>query len=130
MNDELNPYEPPSIEDGNTAPRPDAMPPGETYRPWSRGRVYMTFILGMHSAGFMMFFLHPVFALIGLGFGIPAMILANKEIDEFPQAAAHPFVKWGRITGKIGVIGGPIVVVLWVVIAIVAVALGLSRADF
>lgn len=123
MSDELNPYQPPESNPGD-ALSPGPVPEGFEYRPWSRGRVYVAFILGLHAAGFMMVFVHPVFAIMGLAFGIPALIIANKEIDEFPQSADHPFIRWGKIGGKIGLIGGPIVIVVWIVI--IAVGVGLS----
>ncbi len=90
------------------------------YRPWSRGRVWTLFFLGIHAAGCMTFFFHPFFALFGFGFGLPAVILASKEIKEFPEAREAGPVKWGRRTGLIGLIGGPIAFVLFGVILLVA----------
>ena len=116
MTDELNPYEPPkSGSDGTPIPDPSG------YRPWTRGRVYVVFILGMHAVSFLMS-LHPVLALIGLGFGIPAVLLANKEIEEYPEAAEHPFIKWGKLTGKIALIGGPIYAVISTIVIIIIAA--------
>jgi hypothetical protein len=118
MSESINPYEPPrSGSDGTPTPDPG-------YRPWTRGRVYVTFILGMHAASFMMS-LHPVLALFAMGFGIPAVLLANKEIEEFPEAEQHPFIKWGKLTGKIGMIGGPIYFVVGV-IAVIIIAIASS----
>jgi hypothetical protein len=113
-----NPYAAPQASDyDHQQPAPCS-----DYRPYSRGRVYAIFILGMHTAGFMMFFFHPLFALIAIGCGIPAVVLANKEIEEFPQAAEHGFVKWGKRTGQIGLIGGPIVLALWIIVLVVVLA--------
>ena len=46
----------------------------------------------------------------------------QREIREFPQAAEQGFVKWGKRTGKIGLIGGPIVAVLWIGLIVAGVA--------
>jgi len=119
MTDSIDPYEPPRSEAAQS-PGHEVMPDGTAYRPWTRGRVYVTFILGMHAVSFVMS-IHPVLALFGLGFGIPAVILANKEIEEFPQAADHPFIRWGKLTGKIGLIGGPILFVVGMIV-IIAIA--------
>jgi hypothetical protein len=119
MSDSIEPYLPPE-PDGADAPQTAQTPPGTDYRPWTRARVYVSFILGMHAAGFMMS-LHPVLALFALGFGIPAVLVANKEIEEYPQAAAHPFIHWGRLTGKIGIIGGPILAVVGFIVIIALV---------
>lgn len=97
------------------APEPENPPVPQTaaYRPWSRGRVWVLFMFGMHAAGCMTFFFHPVFAFFGLAFGLPAVILSGIEIREFPEARHSGPVRWGRITGLIGVIGGPICMVLF-----------------
>ena len=120
MSDSINPYEPPQSGSGG-APRPELGPEGSAYRPWTRGRVYVSFILGMHAVSFVMS-MHPVLALFGLGFGIPAVLLANKEIEEFPEAEHHPFIKWGKLTGKIGLIGGPIYFVVGMIVIIIIAA--------
>jgi hypothetical protein len=110
--DEINPTDERPAEVVEAA---DVIQP-KAYRPWSRRRVWAIFILGMHSAGFMTFFFHPVFAFFGLGCGLPAVILSGMEIRDFPEARNAGPVKWGRITGFIGLIGGPISVLLFGVI--------------
>jgi hypothetical protein len=89
------------------------MPKMGTYRPWSKGRVWTAFFLGMHAAGCMTFFFHPLFAFFGFAFGLPAVILTSIEIREFPEARRSGAVKWSRITGLIGLIGGPIALFLF-----------------
>jgi hypothetical protein len=104
------------------SPAGPAQPLQPEYRPWKRGRTYATFLLGVHSAGFAALFFVPhaiAFGWIALGLGIPAVILAKREIAQFPQAANTPFIKAGRITGKVGIIAGPIAAVAWIVIFVV-----------
>jgi hypothetical protein len=126
MTDELNPYQPPESETGEIAPPPaERLPDGAEYSPWKRGRVYVAFILGTFAAEMMIAFFHPVFAAIGLGCGIPAVIVANKEIAEYPQSATHGFIVWGKRCGWIGIIVGAISVVVWIVILVVGVGLSL-----
>ena len=121
MNNEIDPYTPPAS--GNLEqPTPAANYLGTDYNPWKRGRTYTVFILGMVTAGFLMVFFHPLFALIALISGIPMVVIANKEIEEFPQAAAHPFIKWGKLCGKLGLIVGGIACFLWLVVLVVAIA--------
>ena len=93
-------------------------PPRSEYRPWSRGRVWVLFMLGMQAAGCMTFFFHPVFALMGFAFGLPAVILSGMEIRRFPEARHAGPVRWGRITGMIGLIGGPICLAVFTVIIV------------
>jgi len=121
MTELVDPYQSPKAEDG--AATAGAIPvPVKGYRPWSRSRTYMVFILGMHAAGFMMFFFHPVFPIFGLAFGIPAAILAGREIREIPESADHPFVRWGKLGGKIGVIGGPVAIAVWIIVGVIIAA--------
>ena len=115
---DTNPYATPQAND---YAKPPLAGPSD-YRPYSRGRVYAVFILGMHTAGFMMFFFHPLFALFAIGCGIPAVVLANREIEEFPEASEHGFIKWGKRTGQIGLIGGPIVLGIWNIVLVVVLA--------
>ena len=122
MTDSIDPYASPKAGDspsGHPAIPVNASP---SYRPWSRGRTYVIFILGMHAVSFMMFFFHPVFPIFGLAFGIPAYITANREIAEIPEAEHHPFIKWGKRGGLIGLIGGPIAIVLWILVVVIIAA--------
>ena len=89
----------------------------EAYRPWRRPLTYVVFGLGMQSVTFLMFFFTPagvVFGFLALGFGIPAVLLANKEIRRHPRAAHQGFIRWGKRTGKLGLILGPLVSLLWI----------------
>jgi hypothetical protein len=124
MSDSIDPYQPPDSELEATSPAANTGYDGAEYRPWTRGRTYVVFILGMHAASFMMAFFHPVFAILGFAIGIPTVVVANREIDEIPQAADHPFILWGKRCGKIGLIGGPIVILVWIII--IAVGVGIS----
>ena len=101
------------VEDPYGAPREIAPVKTAGYRPWSRGRVWAIFILGMHAGGFMTFFFHPVFSFFGFACGLPAVILSSREIRDYPAARNAGPVKWGRITGFIGLIGGAIAFVLF-----------------
>jgi hypothetical protein len=83
------------------------------YRPWTKGRVWAAFILGMHAAVFMTFFFIPWIAFLGFCTGLPAVILTGIEIRQFKEARASGPVKWARITGLIGLIGGPICTILF-----------------
>ncbi|MFO8073076.1 MAG: hypothetical protein R6V85_14490 [Polyangia bacterium] len=134
MHDKQDPYaSPPSAlesADERRAPAADCYDVGD-YNPYGRGRAWAIFILGMHAAGFMMFFFHPVFSLIGFGVGLPGAILARREIAEFPKAANHPFIKWGRITSLVGLIGGGIATGLWILAGIIiGIAAATSFASF
>ena len=121
MNNEIDPYTPPA-SDNQALPTPVENYLADDYHPWQRGRTYTVFILGMITAGFLMIFFHPLFAFIALIMGIPTVVTANREIDEFPQAAVHPFIKWGKLCGKLGLIVGGIACFLWLVVLVVAVA--------
>ena len=124
MTDEPNPYEPPrSGADGT--PRPELAPAGPAYSPWKQPRIYAAFVLGTTAAELMFAAFHPVFAAIGLGCGIPAVILANKEAVEHPEAATHGFVVWGRRCGWIGIIIGAIAIVVWIVVLALGVGFSL-----
>ncbi len=122
MSEAINPYRAPRADEKGANQSPFPVTPDTNYRPWSRGRTYVIFILGMHAVTFMMFFFHPVFPLVALGFGIPAYITANREIAEMPQAANHPFIIWGRRGGLIGLIGGPIATFLWILVLVIVLA--------
>lgn len=98
--------------------QPPAPVPPAVYRPWSHPRVWAIFFLGMHAAGFMTFFFHPFFALCGFGCGLPAVLLSSAEIRDFPEARRAGPVKWGRITGQIGLIGGPIALLITILIGV------------
>jgi hypothetical protein len=89
------------------------------YRPWSKGRVWSAFILGMHAAFFMSFFFFPVFAVFGFASGLAAVILTGIEIRNFPEARMSGPVKWARITGFVGLIGGPVALFLFTVIFVI-----------
>ena len=96
------------------SPTPSSSPTTRRpYRPWSRARVWVLFMFGMHAAGCMTFFFHPIFAVFGFAFGLPAVILAAIEIREYPEARFAGPVRWGRITGLIGAIGGPVSLLLF-----------------
>ena len=64
----------------------------------------------------MTFFFHPVFSFMAFAFGLPAVILAYMEVRDHPEARGAGPVRWGRITGLIGLIGGPIAFVLFFLI--------------
>ena len=106
---EITPFSAPEPSE-QTDPSPPA-PRG--YRPWSRGRVWTLFFLGVQSAGFMTFFFHPVFSFMAFAFGLPAVILAAMEVRDYPEARNAGPVRWGRITGLIGLIGGSVSFVLF-----------------
>ncbi len=72
---------------------------------------------------FLMAFFHPLFAFVALISGIPTTVIANREISEFPQAALHPFIKWGKLCGKLGLIVGGIACFIWIAIVVIAVAM-------
>jgi hypothetical protein len=91
----------------------------DEYQPWKRPLTYATFALGLNAAGMLMFGFHPLAILLGwfaLGLGIGAVVCARKEIDQFPRAADHRFVKWGKRTGWLGIVLGPISAILWAVL--------------
>jgi hypothetical protein len=120
VDDVENPYDAPRDDNPYDAPGDAALADTADYRPWSRGRVWAIFILGMHAGGFMTFFFHPVFSFFGFGCGLPAVILSSREIRDYPAARTAGPVKWGRITGFIGLIGGAIAFVLfWGIMAAV-----------
>ena len=128
MSEDSNPYaSPPSALQAPPTPGAPAAPRPEPsgYRPFGRGRAYAIFILGMHAAGFMMVFFHPVFSLLAFGVGLPGTILARREIAEFPEAADHPFILWGRRTSLIGLIGGGVITGLWI---LAGIAIGVVAA--
>ncbi|MCK9463608.1 MAG: hypothetical protein M0R80_28645 [Proteobacteria bacterium] len=117
---EINPYQPPSVA-LDAPPRPQPRPAGDPpkYKPWMRPLTYVVFLLGTGAATWALFSVTPfavVYGWIALGMGIPAVLLAKKEIGRFPQAAEHGFIKWGRRTGLVGVILGPIAAVIWIII--------------
>ena len=122
MNNEIDPYAPP-VSGNQVSPTPAVNNLATDYLPWKRGRTYTVFILGMITAGFLMFFFHPLFALIALISGIPTTVIANREISEYPQAALHPFIKWGKLCGKLGLIVGGIACFIWIAIVVIAVAM-------
>ena len=104
------------------APVNAPVPTRRPYNPWSRARTYLVFCFGMTSISFIGLFMTPHMVMFGwfaLGFGIPAFKLANREIAEYPEAAEVNFIKYGRKCGKLGMILGPILAVLWVIILIV-----------
>jgi hypothetical protein len=114
-----NPYQPPGVPQ-NAPPRPQfsAVQPAK-YKPWTRPLTYVVFGLGMAAAGFLMFSILPHAIVTGwfaLGCGIPAFLLAKKEIGRFPEAEGHGFIKWGRRTGLLGIIIGPASAVIWIII--------------
>lgn len=123
MHQDRDPYaSPPSALESpeeRRAPAADYYYDGGGYSPYGRGRAYAIFILGMHAAGFMMLFFHPILSLFGFCVGLPGAILARREIAEFPKAANHPFIKWGRITSLVGLIGGGIATGLWILAGII-----------
>ena len=89
----------------------------EPYDPWRRPLTYVVFGLGLQGVTFLLFCFGPpgvAFGWVAMGFGIPAVLLANKEIRRHPQAAEHGFIKWGKRTGKISLIAGPLVSILWI----------------
>ena len=45
----------------------------------------------------------------------------TSDPEEFPESEHHPFIRWGKLTGKIGLIGGPILVVVGTIV-IIAIA--------
>ena len=53
-----------------------------------------------------------------LGFGLPAWLIGRKEAAEFPEAAAHGFIKWGIRTGMLSIILGPLSAIVWILIAV------------
>ena len=105
--DNISPFSDPA------PPEPPVAPAPQGYRPWRRGRVWTLFMLGMHAAGFMTFFFHPVFSFLAFALGLPAVILAAKEVRDYPEARNAGPVRWGRITGLIGLIGGSIAFILF-----------------
>jgi hypothetical protein len=115
-----NPYQPPSAPMApppRPLPRPSAEP--QKYKAWTRPLTYVVFGLGMSAAGFLMFSILPHAIVTGwfaLGCGIPAVLLARKEIGRFPQAENHGFIKWGKRMGLLGVIIGPASAVIWIII--------------
>lgn len=103
---------------GASSPKAGAFHP-DPYRPWMRPLTYVSFALGLSSVSFLWFALLPhtiVFGWFALGFGIPAVLLANKEIGRFPEAADQSFIKWGKRTGKLGIIVGPLSAIIWIII--------------
>ena len=115
FDNEPNPFDPVAPAPHGEAVEAALVEPARTggYRPWSRGRVWVLFFFGMHAAGCMTFFFHPFFSLLGFAFGLPAVILSGMEIREFPEARNAGPVRWGRVTGFIGLIGGPIAFVIF-----------------
>jgi hypothetical protein len=114
-----DPYRPPASP-MNVPPRPQPRPVApQGYRPWTRALTYVVFGLGMAAAGFLWFAILPHAIVMGwfaLGCGIPAVLLANKEIGRFPEAAEQGFIKWGKRTGLLGVIIGPASAIIWIII--------------
>jgi len=121
-----NPYQPPSVAQ-NAPPRPQLSPAQPAkYKPWTRPLTYVVFGLGMGAAGMLMMCLLPYAIVLGwfaLGCGIPAFLLAKKEIGRFPEAEGHGFIKWGKRMGLLGIIIGPASAVIWIIIV---VALGFN----
>jgi len=96
---------------------PDARP--EEYQPWKRPLTYVVFALGMNAAGVLFGCLSYAAVVLGwfaLGLGIAAVVLARKEIDRCPRAEQHPFIKWGRRTGMLGIFIGPLTAIVWIVV--------------
>jgi hypothetical protein len=92
------------------------------YKPWTRPLTYVVFGLGMSCAGFLMFCVLPYAVVMGwfaLGCGIPAVLLAKKEIGRCPQAADHGFIRWGRRTGWWGIVLGPVTAVIWTLVVVI-----------
>jgi hypothetical protein len=114
-----NPYQPPAARiDGPPRPQVHPAEPAK-YKPWTRPLTYVIFGLGMAAAGFLMICLFPYAIVLGwfaLGCGIPAVLLAKKEIGRFPEAAEHGFIKWGKRMGLLGIIIGPATAVIWIII--------------
>lgn len=120
-------------EDPGAELAPAAAPPeeAEPYRPWRRPLTYVVFGLGMQAVTFLMFCFGPpgvAFGFVAMGCGIPAVLLANKEIRRHPEAGGHGFIVWGRRTGKIAMIIGPLVSILWIVAFAVLGAASTMRA--
>ncbi len=101
---------------------PQGAAPAARYKPWTRPLTYVVFGLGMSCAGFLMFCVLPYAVVMGwfaLGCGIPAVLLARKEITRVPEAADHGFIRWGRRLGWWGVVLGPVTAVVWIAIIVV-----------
>jgi len=99
---------------------------GAAYRPWRRSRTYVVFGFGTAAATFLLFSFFPtaiVTGWIALGCGIPAVVLARKEAQEYPESGDHGFIRWGRRLGWWGVIGGPLSGIAWILLV---VALGVG----
>ena len=116
---EINPYQPPSVAlDAPPRPQFSAATP-QKYKAWTRPMTYVVFGLGMAAAGFLMFCILPYAMMMGwfaLGCGIPAVLLAKKEIGLFPEAESHGFIKWGKRMGLLGIIIGPASAIIWIII--------------
>jgi hypothetical protein len=118
---EINPYQPPGAPmDAPPPPRPRFSPAEPAkYKAWTRPLTYVVFGLGMGAAGFLMFSILPHAIVMGwfaLGCGIPAFLLAKKEIGRFPEAENHGFIKWGKRMGLLGIIVGPASAIIWIII--------------
>lgn len=89
------------------------------YKPWTRWRVYTSFILGVSAATMLLICIAPQAVVLGwmaLGMGLPAWLIGRKEVAEFPEAAGHGFIKWGIRTGMLSTILGPISAIVWIII--------------
>jgi hypothetical protein len=93
----------------------------EEYQPWKRPMTYVTFALGINAAGLLFMAFHPatiVFGWFAMGLGIGAVVCAGKEIALFAQAEIHPFIKWGKRTGWLGIVIGPLSAIVWIIILV------------
>jgi hypothetical protein len=91
----------------------------EEYQPYKRPMTYVIFALGLNAAGLLFTALHPVIIVFGwfaLGLGIAAVVLARKEVVQFPEAEVHAFVRWGKRTGWLGIIIGPLAALVWIAV--------------
>ena len=114
------------VGDAGASSPPDRGFQPDPYKPWMRPLTYVSFALGMAGVSFLWFALMPHAIVMGwfaLGFGIPAVLLANKEISRFPEAANQGFIKWGKRTGKLSIIAGPLSAIVWIII-VFAIGIG------
>jgi hypothetical protein len=106
---------------GDTDPR-DAFAGVEEhydYQPWKRPLTYVTFALGINAVSMLAGCFSAAAIVLGwfaFGLGIAAVLVGNKEIARMPQAEHHPFIKWGKRTGFLGLIIGPIAAIIWIIL--------------
>jgi hypothetical protein len=106
---------------GGSDPRDDFARTDERYdyQPWKRPLTYVTFALGMNAAGCLFgcaSYAAIVLGWFAMGLGIAAVLVANKEVARMPAAEHHPFIKWGRRTGILGIIIGPATAIVWIIL--------------